>query len=328
MAIQATAILSKKSKAKQAMVAAHTVAKKPRRERAVVQDDDPPYLAAFRATLVARGLSTATRNSYSQDIRQCIALGGDIRAWRADDVNDCLANLQKQGKSPRSIARVLASLRQFYLWQIDAGMREDSPCANLKAPKLPKALPKSLSEDEVAMLLAAPDVSTVLGLRDKAMLEVLYACGLRVSELVGLSLHELNLRAGWLSITGKGNKTRLVPLGDYAAAALSAYLSVRGGLLVGKADCQAVFVTEQGGYMTRHNFWHMIKKYALMAGITAPISPHTLRHAFATHLVNHGADLRSVQLLLGHSDLSTTQIYTHVATARLQRLHEQHHPRG
>lgn len=160
------------------------------------------------------------------------------------------------------------------------------------------------------------------------MLEVMYACGLRVSELVNLSLEQVNLNAGWLQITGKGNKTRLIPLGEYAQNALQDYLIRRGELLSGKSDCQAVFLTEQGGYMTRHNFWHMIKKYAILADINTDISPHTLRHAFATHLVNHGADLRSVQLLLGHSDLSTTQIYTHVATARLQTLHAEHHPRG
>ncbi len=301
----------------------------PRKDSAVIYDDDPEYLSQFRASMLSRGLSTATRNAYSQDLRLCLRLSDlPITQWQSVDVQAHLAKLKAADKSERSIARSLASLRQFFLWQIDHGMRDDDPCQSIKTPKIGKALPKTLSEAQVTALLAAPDATTVLGLRDKAMLEVLYACGLRVSELTSLSLPQLNLNAGWLSVTGKGNKMRLIPLGDYAQAALQEYLSVRGSLLIGQKDCQAVFLTEQGGYMTRHNFWHLIKKYALIAGISTAISPHTLRHAFATHLVNHGADLRSVQLLLGHSDLSTTQIYTHVATARLQSLHAEHHPRG
>lgn len=300
----------------------------PRQAKAAIGDDDPEYLSAFRGAMLARGLSVATRNAYRQDLRAALTVNDKpLIAWQADDVQAAIQTLA-QTKSARSMARLLASLRQFFLWQIDLGARTDNPCEHIKPPKLGKALPKSLSQADVSALLNAPDPKTSLGVRDKAMLEVLYACGLRVSELVNLSLNEINLNAGWLSITGKGNKTRLVPLGDYAAAALDEYLKLRGGFLLGKKDCQAVFLSEQGGYMTRHNFWHLIKKYARVAGITAPISPHTLRHAFATHLVNHGADLRSVQLLLGHSDLSTTQIYTHIATARLQRLHEMHHPRG
>lgn len=301
----------------------------PRQDSAIIHDDDPEYLSEFRAAMLSRGLSLATRNAYSQDLRLCIRLSDTpVSLWQSADVIAHLDHLTKLDKSPRSIARSLASLRQFFLWQIDNGIRDDNPCAQIKTPKLGKSLPKTLSERDVNALLSAPDVSSLLGTRDKAMLEVLYACGLRVSELVNLSLDALNLNSGWLIITGKGNKTRLVPLGEYALAALEAYLAVRSTFLLGQKDCQAVFLSEQGGYMTRHNFWHIIKKYALIAGITSPISPHTLRHAFATHLVNHGADLRSVQLLLGHSDLSTTQIYTHVATTRLQALHSMHHPRG
>lgn len=301
----------------------------PRKDGAVIYDDDPEYLSRFRASMLSRGLSIATRNAYSQDLRLCLRLSNvPITQWQSHDVQAHLTQLQHANKSERSIARSLASLRQFFLWQIDTGMRDDNPCQAIKTPKLGKALPKTLSETEVTALLSAPDVTSVLGLRDKAMLEVLYACGLRVSELTSLSLSQLNLNAGWLSVTGKGNKMRLIPLGDYAQAALSDYLAVRATLLIGQKNCQAVFLTEQGGYMTRHNFWHLIKKYALIAGIRTAISPHTIRHAFATHLVNHGADLRSVQLLLGHSDLSTTQIYTHVATTRLQSLHAEHHPRG
>lgn len=195
------------------------------------------------------------------------------------------------------------------------------------------ALPKDLSESDVDALLASPDTSTPLGMRDQAMFEVLYACGLRVSELIHLSLSEVNLNAGWLQVTGKGDKTRLIPLGEVAIDVLTDYLTLaRPQLCIMKngreSRCQAVFLTQQGGYMTRQNFWYVIKRYAKQAGIDSEISPHTLRHAFATHLLNHGADLRSVQMLLGHSDLSTTQIYTHVATARLQQLHQQHHPRA
>lgn len=289
---------------------------------------DPIYLSEFRTAMLARGLSVHTRNAYTQDLRLCMNTSTKpLTTWGQDDVINCLHIAQAQGKNPRTIARLLASLRQFFLWQIGNDARKDNPCEDIKNPKVVKPLPKTLSEDAVTRLLGTPDGS-LLGIRDKAMFELMYACGLRVSELVNLSFEQVNMNAGWLQITGKGNKTRLIPMGEYAKDALERYLSLRHQLLAGKSDCQAVFLTEQGGYMTRHNFWHMIKKYALLADIAIDISPHTLRHAFATHLVNHGADLRSVQLLLGHSDLSTTQIYTHVATARLQALHSEHHPRG
>lgn len=307
-----------------------TRATKPRQPYLATTDDDPPFLMEFRIAMLARGLATRTRNAYLRDLRLCMqSTDKPLNTWQEHDVVACLHHLTAHDKSPRTQARMLASLRQFFLWQMADGLREDNPTEQIKNPKIGKPLPKTLSEDDVTRLLDSPDTDTILGLRDKAMLEVMYACGLRVSELVNLSLDELNLQAGWLQITGKGNKMRLVPLGEYALNALNAYLARRGELKpVGKADCQAVFLTEQGGYMTRHNFWHLIKKYTLLAGVSVSVSPHTLRHAFATHLLNHGADLRSVQLLLGHSDLSTTQIYTHVATARLQSLHEQHHPRG
>lgn len=307
-----------------------TRATKPRSPSLTTTENDPPFLTEFRIAMLARGLATRTRNAYIRDLRLCgESTSKPLPKWQESDIYHCLLCLQQQGQSPRTQARVLASLRQFFLWQIADGLREDNPCEHVKNPKIDKPLPKSLSEEDIINLLGSPNVSTVLGLRDKAMLEVMYACGLRVSELVNLSLEQLNLNAGWLQITGKGNKTRLIPLGEYAIDALQAYLAERKSMLpVGQVDCQAVFLTEQGGYMTRHNFWHLIKKYALLAKIDGDISPHTLRHAFATHLINHGADLRSVQLLLGHSDLSTTQIYTHVATARLQSLHEQHHPRA
>lgn len=304
-------------------------AKEPRTPTITHVTGDPVYLTEFRTAILARGLSVRTRNAYIRDLRLCMATTDKpLTTWDKADVYHCLESAQSQGKNPRTISRMLASLRQFFLWQIGNEVRLDNPCQDIKNPKVTKSLPKTLSEADITRLLDTPNITTVRGLRDKAMLEVMYACGLRVSELVNLSLEQVNLNAGWLQITGKGNKTRLIPLGEYAQNALQDYLIRRGELLSGKSDCQAVFLTEQGGYMTRHNFWHMIKKYAILADINTDISPHTLRHAFATHLVNHGADLRSVQLLLGHSDLSTTQIYTHVATARLQTLHAEHHPRG
>lgn len=307
-----------------------TRAAAPRSAKAEIGTDDPDYLAAFRHAMTARGLSMNTKNAYTRDLRLAIQRNTKpLTAWQEHDVVNYLASLQSDGVSSRTVARVLASLRQFFMWQIQSEIREDNPCTKAAQPKVKKGLPKTLSEQEVESLLQAVAPTDSLGIRDKAMLEVLYACGLRVSELVGLEFDEVNLSAGWLQITGKGEKVRLVPLGQYAQEALEHYLKIRPHFIPdGKKDCQAVFLTEQGGYMTRHNFWHMIKKYATIAGITKPISPHTLRHAFATHLVNHGADLRSVQLLLGHKDLSTTQIYTHIATARLQALHEAHHPRA
>lgn len=307
-----------------------TRATKPRSPSLTTTENDPPFLTEFRIAMLARGLATRTRNAYIRDLRLCgESTDKPLIEWTERDILACLVYLQSQDKLPRTQARVLASLRQFFLWQIAEKKREDNPCEHIKNPKVDKPLPKTLSEKQITTLLNSPDVGTILGLRDKAMLEVMYACGLRVSELVNLSLEQVNLSAGWLQIVGKGNKTRLIPLGEYAVKALESYLACRHELLpLAKADCQAVFLTEQGGYMTRHNFWHLIKKYAQIAHINTNISPHTLRHAFATHLINHGADLRSVQLLLGHSDLSTTQIYTHVATARLQSLHEQHHPRA
>lgn len=309
-------------------------ANRPRQPKSLNLSDEPKFLHQFRQDLIARGLATNTRNAYIRDLLTCQATSTlDLPFWQSGNIMDCLSLLSQQTKTPRTQARMLSSLKQFFLWQIMSGQREDNPCELIHAPKLGRALPKDLSEMDVENLLASPDTNTPLGMRDQAMLEVLYACGLRVSELIHLSLSELNLNAGWLQIMGKGGKTRLVPLGEVAIGVLTTYLcKARPQLATHKNgetnSCQAVFLTQQGGYMTRQNFWYSIKRYATMAGITAEISPHTLRHAFATHLLNHGADLRSVQMLLGHSDLSTTQIYTHVATARLQQLHSEHHPRA
>lgn len=311
-----------------------TAARQPRQVKALHVTDEPSYIQAFRQELVTRGLATNTRNAYIRDLMLCETTHPKaITRWDASDVLHCLAALYQQGKTARSQARALSSLKQFFLWQINANLRDDNPCEHIKTPKIGRALPKDLSESDVDALLASPDTATVLGMRDQAMFEVLYACGLRVSELIHLSLSDINLNAGWLQVTGKGEKTRLVPLGEMAQDVLTHYLQVARPALCylkngRESRCQAVFLTQQGGYMTRQNFWYLIKRYAAQAGIDKDMSPHTLRHAFATHLLNHGADLRSVQMLLGHSDLSTTQIYTHVAALRLQALHHQHHPRA
>jgi integrase/recombinase XerD len=228
----------------------------------------------------------------------------------------------------RSSARLLSTLRRFYRYLVREGVIEEDPSARIDMPRLDKRLPFTLSEADVEALLRAPDGATALGLRDRAMLELLYATGLRVSELVSLRGHQVNLQQGVIRVTGKGGRERLVPMGEEARAWVERYMAeARGELVAGRAS-PYLFPSRRGGAMSRQNFWYMIKRYARQAGISARLSPHGLRHAFATHLLNHGADLRVVQMLLGHSDLSTTQIYTHVAQARLQELHAEHHPRG
>lgn len=311
-----------------------TRSNQPRTAKALQIVDEPIYLQQFRQDLVVRGLATNTRNAYLRDLMLCESTNPKaLTQWQADDVLHCLTTFYHQGKNARSQARALSALKQFFLWQIKTNARQDNPCEHIQSPKLNRNLPKNLSESHVEALLNSPDTSTPLGMRDKVMLEVLYASGLRVSELIHLSLTDVDMDAGWLKIMGKGGKVRFVPLGEIANDMLKDYLKNTRPLLSimkngQKSQCQAVFLTQQGGYMTRQNFWYGIKRYAQQAGIDMEISPHTLRHAFATHLLNHGADLRSVQMLLGHQDLSTTQIYTHVATARLQDLHQKHHPRA
>ncbi|MCB4810872.1 site-specific tyrosine recombinase XerD [Methylovorus menthalis] len=229
---------------------------------------------------------------------------------------------------PRSVSRLIASLRRFYRHGLREGHISVDPTILIDTPKLPRSLPKSLNEDEVVALLSAPDISQVIGLRDRAMLETLYACGLRVSELVGLRYTEVSLNEGVVRVTGKGSKTRLVPLGEESVDWLLRYVREGRPQMLQQRVSDSLFVTQRGEAMTRQAFWYLIKRYALQAGIHKPLSPHVLRHAFATHLLNHGADLRVVQMLLGHSDISTTQIYTHVARERLKQLHAKHHPRG
>ncbi len=244
-----------------------------------------------------------------------------VQGWLAD------LYAVRHAKS-RTASRAISALRRFYRWALRDGRTSADPTLRIASPRLPRALPKSISEAEVERLLTAPDPEAALGLRDRAMLEVLYASGLRVSELVSLPLAGLSLDSGVVRVTGKGGKERLVPLGEQALEWVQRYLgSARPTLLSGNPH-ESLFVTQRGQPMSRQAFWYLVKRYAAKAGIGVTLSPHTLRHAFATHLVNHGADLRVVQLLLGHADISTTQIYTHVARERLRQLHEKHHPRG
>ncbi len=277
------------------------------------------------------GLSGNTLNAYRTDLAAFEAwLGkkslGLEAASRAEVLGYLAANV-RQGLSPRSSARRLSTLRRFYRYLLREGLIQDDPTSDVRSPSLGRPLPKAVTEASVEKLLAAPP-NTTLGVRDRAMLETMYASGLRVSELVALALNELDLTTGLVRVTGKGGKERIVPLGDEATSRLGEYLQTARPSLLGEHKSGAVFLTRRGQPMTRQAFWQLIKRYSALAGIDSSLSPHSLRHAFATHLLNHGADLRSVQMLLGHADLSTTQIYTHVARARLQSLHSSHHPRG
>jgi integrase/recombinase XerD len=281
---------------------------------------------------VERGLSRNTVDGYRNDLSrlgEALAKKGgrDLLAALPADLSAHMRDLQRQGLSPRSSARALSAIRGFYEHLVTAGERKDNPAVNLLPPKLWKPLPKVLSEDEVEALLAAPDVGTPLGLRDRAMLELLYATGLRVSELVGLTLPQLRLDVGFLIAFGKGSKERVVPVGEQAETWVKRYLGeVRPELARGRH--QAVFANKDGDPMSRVGFWMLIKKHGLKAGLRAEISPHVLRHSFATHLLEHGADLRAVQTMLGHADISTTQIYTHIHQQRLKSLYDRFHPRS
>ena len=276
------------------------------------------------------GLSKNTLSAYRTDLNGFAKFiePSNLLKVTQSEVQKFLAFLLAQGIKSSSSARVLSTLRRFYRYQIRENRMADDPCAQVRSPKQGRPLPKAMSEQQVDDLLAAPDTNTALGLRDRAMLETLYATGLRVSELVEMTLLEVNCSVGVVRIVGKGNKERLVPLGEQAVEWLERYLSQARPDLLKQRTCDALFVTARGAGMSRQAFWYLIKKHALTAGIDQHLSPHTLRHAFATHLINHGADLRSVQMLLGHADLSTTQIYTHIARERLQSLHKDHHPRG
>lgn len=288
--------------------------------------------AYLDALWMEKGLSENSLSSYRLDLKQ-FALwlqqqNSALLIVGGSDIRDYLAARLAKKLSARSTARLLSCLRGFYQYQLRESRISVDPSLDIESPRLGRPLPKSLSEEDVERLLAAPDTDQPLELRDRAMLELLYASGLRVSELVGLQLGQLSLGQGVVRVVGKGSKERLVPTGEEALAWLDRYLRHGRPLLLGERLSEVVFPSKRGTMMTRQTFWHRIKLYAARAGINKPLSPHTLRHAFATHLINHGADLRVVQLLLGHSDLSTTQIYTHVAQERMKDLHSIHHPRG
>ena len=279
------------------------------------------------------GLARPTLDSSRRDLegtaRWLAPRGGRLAVADRAALFDYLAWRAQQQYAPRSNARLLSALRAFYGWAVRQGLRADDPTALLQPPRLPRSLPKALAESEIEALLAAPDDSSPEGLRDRAMLELMYACGLRVSELVGLPATGVNLRQGVLRVVGKRGRERLVPLGEEARHWLERYLAQSRPVLAGKRTLAPLFLTPAGEAPTRQQFWHVVKRQAAVAGINPRrISPHGLRHSFATHLLNHGADLRALQMLLGHSSLSTTQIYTLVAREQLKKLHAQHHPRG
>lgn len=301
------------------------------------EQDEPTstsrYLQPFLDSLwLEAGLSQNTVEAYRRDLLAFAAwlakYDVDLAAATQHDIQRYQSQRMREGRKVRSEARLLSTLRRFYRYLLREDIRDSDPTAQLESPRLGKPLPDSLTEQDVEDLLAQPDVTDLLGLRDRTMLELLYASGLRVTELVGLKQEQINMRQGLVRCIGKGNKERLVPVGEVALDWLQQFFyESRPGLLNGKVT-DDVFPTRRGKAMTRQAFWYIIKRYAKQAQIQKTLSPHTLRHAFATHLLNHGADLRVVQLLLGHSDLSTTQIYTHVAKERLKQLHGQHHPRG
>ncbi|MGZ8227966.1 MAG: site-specific tyrosine recombinase XerD [Methylovulum sp.] len=282
------------------------------------------------AVWVEQGLSENTLSAYGSDLRIFAnwLTGKSLLEVSGGELSGFLGSRHKDGISNRSSARILSSLRRFYGYQIRENRLTIDPTALIESPHIGRPLPSSLSENDVELLLNTPEVSNALGFRDKTMLEMLYATGLRVSELVDLKFTEISFRQGVVRIIGKGNKERLVPVGEEAMYWLETYMDQARRSILGERQCDYLFVTRRGGNMTRQAFWHIIKRHAKKAGINKTLSPHTLRHAFATHLLNHGADLRVVQLLLGHSDLSTTQIYTHVARERLKDLHATYHPRG
>ncbi|MBK8760724.1 MAG: site-specific tyrosine recombinase XerD [Sulfuritalea sp.] len=301
-----------------------------------MQASDTELIDEFIDALwLADGLSKNTLGAYHSDLALFAAwLGAQGKSIVGADgtaINAYLAHLHARpgGIRANSQRRLMASLRRCYRWLLDQGRLQADPLLNIDKPRQAQRFPKTLSEKQVEGLLDAPDLDTPLGLRDRAMLELLYATGLRVSELVGIRLFELSLNDNVVRVIGKGSKERLVPLGEVAADWLRRYIAGARNELLKQRVSDAIFITVRGAAMTRQMFWNLVKKYALHVGIPQErISPHVLRHAFATHLLNHGADLRVVQLLLGHADISTTQVYTHVARERLKQLHHQHHPRG
>ncbi|NIZ06886.1 MULTISPECIES: site-specific tyrosine recombinase XerD [unclassified Pseudoalteromonas] len=299
-------------------------------QKGVMTANNAEHLELFLDTLyLEQGVSENTLAAYRSDLEKFCQFikDKDLLAVSSDDIEAYLAYRVDLGLKSRSTARSISALKRFYQYFVREKVIADSPMVNIAQPKAGQSLPKTLSEAEVEALLAAPDIEDPMGLRDKAMLELLYATGLRVTELVGLRMEQINLRQAVVFVKGKGNKERLVPLGEEAMYWLEQFLKVGRSQMI-KHATDFVFPSKRGIGMTRQTFWHRIKHYAILASVESPLSPHTLRHAFATHLLNHGADLRVVQMMLGHSDLSTTQIYTHVANERLKSVHEQHHPRA
>jgi integrase/recombinase XerD len=293
---------------------------------------DPSVPRFLDVVWMERGLSANTLAAYRADLlslqRWLAKRGRTLRSVDRGDLLDFIASKAEGGARPRSTARQLSSFRCFFRQQLRDGAIKEDPTLDISMPRTGRALPKSLTEEEVERLLAAPDLAGALGIRDRTMLEVLYATGLRVSELVGLKHSQVNLNQGVVRISGKGNRERLVPLGAESMRWIKEFMDGPRAEILGAQVTDYLFPTRRGDRMTRQSFWHIIKRYARLARVDKPLSPHTLRHAFATHLLNHGADLRVVQMLLGHSDLSTTQIYTHVARERMKDLHGRHHPRG
>lgn len=292
------------------------------------------YIKNFiNALWLEKGYSKNTLLAYESDLNHCKewlrSHSTSLLNAQTSDLRAYLAHKMDLGAKARTNARILSCLKSFYRYLLRENILKIDPTASIDTPKLGQTLPKDLSEEDVLALLNAPNIEDPMGLRDKALLELLYACGMRVTELVTLTLEQVNINQGVVRVVGKGNRERIIPFGEEASRWLQQYLKFARNSLLKEANItNIVFLSNRGTVMTRQTFWHRIKQYAKRAGITRSLSPHTLRHAFATHLVNHGADLRVVQLLLGHASLSTTQIYTHVANLRLKALHAKHHPRG
>jgi len=294
-----------------------------------------PEIDRFIDSLWAqKGLAELTLSAYQQDLKQFsrwLQQHQQPQLARADQasIQEYLAQRFESGASSRSNARLLSTLKQYYRHLIKIGDRQDNPTALISAPRIQRSLPPTLGEADIERLLEAPDIESPYGLRDRCMLEIMYSSGLRVSELVGLQMNQINTNIGLVRLTGKGNKERVIPVGEEALYWLAKYINTaRPSLQRESFINDALFLSSRGSAITRQAYWQNLKKHLLNAGIKTVFSPHSLRHAFATHLINHGADLRTVQMLLGHSSLSTTQIYTHIAQSRLKSIHAQHHPRG
>ncbi len=302
-----------------------------RNEKHIIDPDIDLFIDAIWSQ---KGLAKLTLDAYQQDLKQFsnwLGKKGEACLKLADqaDIQAYLAHRFDSGASARSNARLLSTLKQYYRYLVKTGQRQENPATLISAPRIHRSLPSTLTEADIDALFEAPDVDDSYGLRDRCMLELMYSSGLRVSELVSLGLNQINTNLGLVRLTGKGNKERVIPVGEEALHWLSRYIEQsRSELIRPDKVNDALFLSSRGSAITRQAFWQNIKKHLLKAGINTVYSPHSLRHAFATHLLNHGADLRTVQMLLGHSSLSTTQIYTHIAQARLQALHASHHPRG